>query len=72
MKKVCDSNSSGHISNTGASRTNKLLMAGLFSALTRSMLMDKYKSVFYSGPCKYGADGPISGRAHAGMQIRFL
>ena len=34
--------------------------------------MDKYKSVFYSGPCKYGADGSISGRAHAGMQIRFF
>ena len=34
--------------------------------------MDKYKSVFYSGPCKYGADGSISGRAHAGIQIRFF
>ena len=72
MKKVCDSNSSGHISNTGASRTNKLLMAGLFSALTGVCSWININLFFTPVPVNMALMGPYLAGLMLGCRYGFF
>lgn len=72
MKKAYDSNSSGHISNTATSRTSKLLMAGLFAALTGVCSWININLFFTPVPVNMALMGPYLAGLMLGCRYGFF